>query len=249
MLNALRSWFVGGVRKSQSVYFVDINGQRYKRVVFGDSRQAEEVELALRAAPVRQAFPRLVERHENEIWVEFIPGRRLSLSNADDLSLLAEFFGQLYAGGSQSCPLSETPWHEQLHTDLWFLGRSGVLPPHRAAEIADHADAIRPDAVWQGFDYIDPVAKNFVIADGALRVIDVESLQPGRLLATGIAKCRVHAPALDVERLIDGAIAAGAPDIRAQFDYTELCFLAGWTKRKLLAGKRHYVQAERFQRY
>jgi len=249
LLNTLRSWFVGGVRKSQAVYFVDINGHRYKRVVFGDSRQAEDVEAALRAVSFRQAFPRLVERHENEIWVEFIPGRRLSLGNAADLAQLAHFFGRLYAQEPRSCPLTETPWHDQLHTDLWFLGNSGVLPPRRAAAIAEHADAIRPHTVWQGFDYVDPVAKNFVIADGELRAIDVESLQPGSLLATGIAKCRVHAPEFDVERFLGEVIDAGAPDIRAQYAYTELCFLAGWTKRKLLAGKRHYVQAERFQSY
>lgn len=244
--NYWRGWLIGGVGKSQAVYFVDHNGQRYKRVVFGDSRQAEIVEADLRAVPLKARFPRLIERHENEVWVEFVPGRRPDLADAADLDLLAGFFADLYAADSELSALAQTSCHEQLHTDLWFLGRSGVLTVERAAALTRHADDIKPDLVWQGFDYVDPVGKNFVVADHGLMAIDVESLQSRRLLGTGVAKCRVHAPGLNVGAFIRGVVERGAPDFSEQYRYVELCFLAGWTKRKLLTGKRRYLQPHRF---
>lgn len=244
--NFLRGWLLGGVGKSQAVYFVDHNGQRYKRVVFGDSRQAEIVEADLRAVPLGTRFPRLIERHENEVWVEFVPGRRADLADAADLDLIAGFFADLYAAGSEEIALARTSWHQQLHTDLWFLGRSGVLTPERAEDLTRLADAIKPDLVLHGFDYVDPVGKNFVVADHGLMAIDVESLQSRRLLGTGVAKCRVHARGLNVDAFIRAVLEKGAPDFSHQYRYVELCFLAGWTKRKLLTGKRHYVQPDRF---
>ncbi len=46
--------------KRQSVHFVQINGQRYKRVVFGDSFEAVTVERELNSAFGRSRFPALI---------------------------------------------------------------------------------------------------------------------------------------------------------------------------------------------
>ncbi|MDP1136612.1 hypothetical protein Q6325_28555, partial [Klebsiella pneumoniae] len=43
LLDAWRSRFVGGLGKSQRVYFVTVRGQRYKRVLFRDSALAGQV--------------------------------------------------------------------------------------------------------------------------------------------------------------------------------------------------------------
>lgn len=245
-LYALRSYFLGGVSKAQAVYFVEHRGHRYKRVVFGDSRQAELVELNMQAVAVASALPRLILRHEREVWVEFVHGRALDPTSATDLTELATFYADLYRGGAHHVALADTAWHEKLQTDLWFLARSGVLASSRAEEITRHAEDIKPETVWQGYDYVDPVAKNFVVATDGLKAIDIESFQADQLLGTGIAKAGIHWPDFGADDFVARMIECGAPDFRAQQRYTELCFIAGWTKRKVLTGKHRYIQPERF---
>jgi len=248
-LYALRSYFLGGVSKTQAVYFVLHRGHRYKRVVFGDSRQAECVESNMQTVAVKSALPRLLLRHEREIWLEFVHGRALDLTSATDMELLAIFYAELYSGGARNVALTDTSWHENLQTDLWFLGRSGVLSPARTEALIRYAETQTPEQIWQGFDYVDPVAKNFIVAADGLKAIDIESIQADQLLGTGIAKAGIHWPGFDADGFIARMLEAGAPDFRAQQRYTELCFIAGWTKRKVLTGKHRYVQPERFDRF
>lgn len=251
-LYALRNWLLGGVGKGQAVYFVDYRGQRYKRIVFGDSRQAEQVATALSAVDAVDAFPRLLLWHEREIWVEFVAGRKIDVADASDIGLLATFFARLY----QDAPITAATrdLERRLDVDLWFLERAGVLPAAEVRVLQDKAKRLLPEQVLLGFDYTDPVAKNFIVADkalagGGLKAIDVESLQMQQALGTGIAKAALHWPGFDVQAFIDQVVAGGAPDFRPQYAYVELCLLAGWTKRKLLTGKRRYVQPERFEKF
>ncbi len=246
VLYALRAFFLGGVSKGQAVYFVNHRGHRYKRVVFGDSHQAEKVERTLHEVAVRSAVPRLILCHEREVWVEFVEGRPLDPAASADLELLMHFYAELYRGGARSVPLADTPWHARLANDLWFLERAGVLSSGRVVEIARCGEELEPTTVWLGFDYVDPVVKNFIVAADGLKAIDIESFQAEQLLGTGIAKAGIHFPGFESAAFIDGMVEAGAPDFRAQQRYVELCFLAGWTKRKLLTGKQRYVQPERF---
>ena len=246
LVDGLRSRLVGGIGKSQSVYFVNILGQRYKRVVFGDSRLAEVVEANLEAVGWGAGLPRLVLRHENEIWLEYVTGRALDVRQAGDLQALAEFFATLYRHDSRQLPVAQTHLHTRLQTDLAFLGDAGVLPRQRVGQLLEAADGLKPEFIWSGFDYVDPVTKNFVVAPRGLVAIDVESLQAGQPLGTGVAKSRVHWLGDGADEFIARIIAAGAPDFREQFRYVELCFLAAWTKRKLFAGKRRHIDPERF---
>lgn len=252
-LYALRNWLVGGVGKGQAVYFVDYRGQRYKRIVFGDSRQAELVATALQAVLAVDAFPRLLLWHEREIWVEFVSGRKIDVADAEDLARLATFFARLY----QDAPVAAATrdLERRLEVDLWFLERAQVLSREdvRALEVTAHG--LLPQQILSGFDYTDPVAKNFIVAGdggtggGGLTAIDVESLQMQQALGTGIAKASLHWPGFDAPTFVDQVVAGGAPDFRPQYAYVELCLLAGWTKRKLLTGKRRYVQPERFEKF
>lgn len=251
-LYALRNWLLGGVGKGQAVYFVDYRGQRYKRIVFGDSRQAELVATALSAVAAADAFPRLVLWHEREIWVEFVAGRKIDVADPGDIASLAAFFARLY----QDAPISGAArdLDRRLQIDLWFLERAGVLSTAEVQALKVTAQRLLPEQVLFGFDYTDPVAKNFIVADGGaagggLKAIDVESLQMHQPLGTGIAKAALHWPDFDASAFVDQVVVAGAPDFTPQYAYVELCLLAGWTKRKLLTGKRRYVQPLRFDKF
>src|SRR6056297_3393431 len=83
--------FSGVFAKRQSVYFVDINGTRFKRVVMGDSYEASLAEKALKRLPTQAHFPRLIQRHENELLLTFVEGRKFDSSSAGDRAALAAF--------------------------------------------------------------------------------------------------------------------------------------------------------------
>ena len=251
-LYGLRNLLFGGVGKGQAVYFVDYRGWRYKRIVFGDSRQAEVVATALSTVAAVDAFPRLVLWHEREIWVEFVTGRKIDVSDAEDITRLSTFFARLYQDTPIAAAVNDLD--RRLQIDLWFLERAEVLSTAEVETLRATAQRLLPEQVLRGFDYTDPVAKNFIVADsgaagGGLKAIDVESLQMQQPLGTGIAKAALHWPDFDTSAFVDQVVAAGAPDFKPQYAYVELCLLAGWTKRKLLTGKRRYVQPERFAKF
>ncbi|MEN1729200.1 MAG: hypothetical protein AAGJ52_12245 [Pseudomonadota bacterium] len=248
LLDAFRSRFVGGLGKSQRVFFVQINGQRYKRVVFGDSAQADRVATAVQSCQAVTPLPRLYHQHENELWFEFVEGQRLDADAHQDA--LAHLFAALHGLNHREVPLDQTTMHQQLSNDLEFLKQVAVLDDRQTVELQQRADALRPDRVLLGADYLDPVLKNFVFKDGRAVIIDLESIDLDALLGTGVAKCGLHWLPQDqrsdfVERIIE----LGAPDFRAQRDYAELALITGWTKRKLLAGKRGRIRVEHFDRF
>jgi len=107
---------------------------------------------------------------------------------------------------------------------------------------------VRPERAWFGIDYLDPTLKNFIFRDGQAVIIDSESLSRESLLGTGIAKCQLHWLRGRRDEFADRIVALGAPDIRPQLDYAQLLLVAGWSKRKLLSGKRHRIQFEHFER-
>lgn len=235
---------VAGVfSKRQSVYFVDINGTRFKRVVLGDSFEASQVERAMRSAPAAARLPELIQRHENELLLGFVEGRRFDPSRDADRQALAEFFGALYASGRRDLD-TEGPWR-MLETDVRFLRTAGLIDAQLGQALLERAGELRPREVQAGLDYVDPVAKNFVVSDDQLFAIDVESLRRDVPLGTGIAKAAVHWLGRDempdfvarVERAADFTLGGQMP-------FVELCFRVGWTKRKLLQGKQRSIRIE-----
>lgn len=233
-------------RKRQRLAFVTLNQRRYKRVSFGDSAQAEAVEKSFERYGPDARFPELVLRQENEIWVKFVDGApvRRELASADGL---AEFFAGLYARESRPQALDELPLLRHLRRDLEFLADVGLLSAGRVTELATLAERHAPSQVHIGFDYLDAVLKNFVWrADGSLCAIDIESLRHDCVQGLGFAKARQHWKEPLWQAVSDRLRERGAIPFADHVDLLELCFLARWTKTKIVTGKWRFVDAARF---
>lgn len=240
---ALLRRFRAVFHKRQSVHFVRINGRRYKRVVLGDSYEAVRIEEALRRAPDRARFPRLIHRHENELLLGFVEGRAFDGRRADDRQALARFLGALYATertGSAGHVLAK-----QLEIDLDFLVDAGLIGDRLRQWLAERAAAVRPGEIELGLDYVDPVEKNFIATEAGLYAIDVESLRRNAPIGTGVAKAAIHwLPRAELDAFV-GEVENYSGDVfRDQYRFVELCFRVGWTKRKLLQGKHASIRIE-----
>ena len=239
----------GGIGKSQRLYFVTLNGHRYKRVVLQDTAMASALEDRLERVGPTPSLPGLVTRHENEIWVEFIRGVAPD-GGAALAEALAAFYAELYQRAPERQPLARTRLPMRLERDLGFLERAGVLDARQHQRLRERAGRVEPGDLWTGFDYVDPVLKNFVHrADGAgLCAVDVESLVDRTPLGTGIAKAMIHWLAPWEDRFWSAFEAAEGPAIREAFPYVEICLIARWTKNKLLTGKHKAVDPRRLTR-
>lgn len=233
----------GVFSKRQAVYFVDINGTRFKRVVLGDSYEAALVEHALASAPAQARFPQLIHRHENELLLSFVEGRRFDPARASDCKALAVFFGALY-GADRRGESSRNLWGA-LNIDLEFLATAGLVDSELKASLLDRAGELRPTEIQVGLDYVDPVAKNFVMDGDAIVAIDVESLRRDVPLGTGIAKAGVHWLERDTMGDFIGRVSeASGFTLGGQQPFVDLCFRVAWTKRKLLQGKHRSIRIE-----
>jgi len=227
--------------KRQSVHFVRINGRTYKRVVMGDSREAEAVERALVSAPASAGFPPLIQRHENELLLGFIEGRRFEPGRSDDRELLVAFLANLYSGPRTRQPPNAL--RRRFDIDAEFLSQAGLIDPDLYRALIERADNVQPEQVLFGLDYTDPVAKNFVVDAGRLYAIDVEALRLEIPLATAIAKAAVHwLPESEVRSTVAAVEAASGLELAAQFPFVETCLRVGWTKRKLLQGRQRSIR-------
>lgn len=242
-----RSW----LKKSQQLRIVTVNGVRYKRLLLGDAYTAGRIERTLEAFGPSPRLPRLVTRFENEVWLEFVPGE--ALTHADD-SVLAEvtaFYSEVYSRATRTVCSSDTALPQRLERDLAFLRETGVISIEAWRDLSATAQRIAPPTMAVGFEYTDPVLKNFVRPEtgGPLRAVDVESLVQDRPLGVGVAKASVYwlAPA-QRERLL-AELDATLPQLRAQLPFVELCFLARWTKTKFLSGKRKLAHEQRFDAF
>ena len=240
------------LRKSQRVRFVTINGQRFKRVRACDSYVASAIARNLELFSTSGYFPSLVTRYEEEVWDEYVAGKR-PLPNATFAAQLADFYALLYRQEPRLIPIEDTPCVGRLQRDLRFLKQVGFIAAERHRQLSSAAARLAPREAWVGFDYMDPVLKNFVLTpeQDRLCVIDVESVFDGNLIGSGIAKARVHwlTPALLEVLRQRLAEQPAVPDFFGYFPFIELQFLAQWTKTKFLTGKRKYLDAERFEKF
>jgi hypothetical protein len=229
--------------KRQSVHFVSVNGTPYKRVVLGDSREAELVERALERAPAGAAFPPLIHRHENELLLAFVEGRRFDPLNADDRHALVLFLGALYSAPRTGEATDRL--RRRFEVDAAFLNSAGLIDSGLHRALQRRADAVQPAEIEFGLDYTDPVTKNFIVSGEQLFAIDVEGLREDAPIGTAIAKAGVHWLARDErDGFLDAVEELSGDVIRPQFDFIELCFRTGWTKRKLLDGRHRAIRIE-----
>lgn len=236
-----RSWRGAALGKTHVVHFVDIGEARYKRVVFAELETAQAVVAALQALGGTGCVPALARHQDCEVWVDYVPGPPPKPSDPTHQACLIDFFRRLYAVGGTLID-DPAPFIARLHSDLDFLVEAGVLTRERGARLKELEQRLRPPSVRVGLDYIDPLAKNFVVADEGLVAIDIEALVSDAILGTGLAKARLRWP-FDPCPAVCGRLAdGGGPDLSVQLPWAELCFLCEYFRQKLLQGKPGHVR-------
>ena len=182
------------LRKAKSLHFVTINGQRFKRIQLADSTIAIDIERNLEVFQTHDIFPRLATRYEHELWVDFIDGEQPRQVTEQVVRQVAEFYAVIYTKRPTLTDTTTTVFPARLVRDLCFLCQVGILSDPMYAQLHRAAERLVPPQVWVGFDYTDPVLKNFVLSpvDGGLYAIDVEAIADTQLIGMGTVKASVR---------------------------------------------------------
>lgn len=241
-LRRWRAWRGAGLAKTHQVDLIELDGRRQKRVIFDTAETARAVTAALKQAAVIQRFPALIFSRDCEVRVEFIPGPLARPGRDDDR--LRDFFLDLYRLPGDRVELARSGLLWQLESDLAHLVDQALIEATLSRRLLQQADQIAPPSLWLGHDYIDPVAKNFVIQSDRAIAIDIEALLAGQPLGTGLAKARLRWPGLEIEPLMVRLEAVGGPGLRGQYPLVELCFLAGYFRQKLIQRKPRHLKPE-----
>lgn len=242
-----RAWRGARMVKTHLVHFVDVDGVRFKRVRFAEVGTAQAVAQVLAQLAETSLAPALSRQQDSEVWVDFVPGRAPKAADIEDQARLVDFFASLYAVG-QAVAADPGPYASGLQEDLQYLSRAGLVAPERAAGLAALEKRLRPHQVWIGPDYIDPVAKNFIVVGRGLVAIDIEALADDALLGTGLAKARLRWPFDPIDSVCARLSAGAGPDLATQLPWVELCFLCRYFKEKLLQGKPGHIRLEALDR-
>ncbi len=241
-----RAWRGAGLGKTHEVHFVWIGKTRLKRVRFADAQTAREIAHGLEQLAGDGCFPTLLMAQGRQLWVDFVPGQAPRLNDPADRDRLVAFFVRLYARAPATASKPDA-LSARLALDLDFLTRCGVLATERANRLLALERTLRPDRVWAGADYTDPVGKNFVIRDDVAVGIDIEALSSNSPLGTGLAKAWLRWP-FDPAPEVFGRLPADGPDLGQQWAWVRLCFLGDYFKQKVLQGKPGYIRLEAFDR-
>ena len=246
---ALRRQLLGRFVPEKQVRLIEIGGARCKRLTLPDTWTATQLARSLERFRAHPVFPALIAQSANELLLEFVEGRPIADPlDAAGCDQLADFFAVLYAQDRHAVETRNAGFVAALQQDLDFLGRVGVLEAAAVPELARAAEALVPAQVYVGHDYLDPIARNFVVTPaGRLVAIDIEDLLPNQLLGSGVAKAVLRTPGAERERLLAGIRRTAGLDLAPVMPFVELAFLAGWTKRALLKGRARLVRPELFE--
>lgn len=240
------------LQNSQRTRFVTRNGRRFKRLILRDTALAAEFERNLDAFTGSPHFPLVAIRYEHEVWLEYVEGSPISAVDVPLVEKIADFYAVTYRRRSHAVPLAETSIPFRLRRDLRVLNRVGILSDTTQRALGSAADALAPESVWIGFDYVDAVLKNFVVTrrDEIVCGIDVESLRHGQLIGSGVvyALTRWLDPFRSVffQRLF---LDESVPDFRPYLPFVELCHAAAWTKLYFFEKKRKRIRPELFDKF
>ena len=244
---------LGGTRlqKAKSLHFVTINGQQFKRLVLCDSYLACEIERNLECFRGAGIFPNIVIRYEREIWVEFVEGLPIKDIDAPLLGKMANFYSCLYSKSPQLVETNQTIFPDRLDRDLHFLNQVGIVSNELLGELRKSVDILRPTQCWIGFDYTDPVRKNFVLnpTTQLLCAVDVEGLVNEHLIGMGVAKALVRWLNPFKDEFLRLLATKGIPDVQAYYGFVELCFLAQWMKRAFFERDWKAIKPDYFEGY
>lgn len=238
LIRRWRQWRGAELGKTHQVHFIKVDGQTFKRVRFSDLSEANSVSTALEALSGLDRFPALVRQDGREVWTGFVPGKLAEKRSLRHQALVADFFVDLYRVPAAVNP----PDPGTLDEDLDFLLGAGLLTQPDVHRVARRAEQLRPDRIVAGYDYIDPVPKNFVIADHRAIGIDVEAVLAGMPLGTGLAKARLRWLGDGYQRVLSGLVQTGGVDLRGQYPWVELCFLARYFRQKVMQGKPGHIR-------
>jgi hypothetical protein len=247
----LRRHWLGRFLPHKRVRLVEIGGARFKRVTLPDAWSAAQLARSLERFREQALFPALYTQTGSELLLEYVQGRPLP-EPLDEAACdqLAGFFAALYGQSRQAVETRAAGCLDALRRDLGFLGQVGVLNGAAVADLKRAAEALAPPQVHLGYDYLDPIARNFLITPaGRLVAVDVEELMPGQLLGSGVAKAVLRTPGARRDRLLAGIRTGIGLDLAPVMPFVELAFLAAWTQRALLKGRSQLVQPELFERY
>ena len=138
----------------------------------------------------------------------------------------------------------------RLAQDLRFLNQVGILSDLLYERLCLAVEPLTPQQVWLGFDYTDPVLKNFVASQegGKLYAVDVEGIADGQLIGMGTIKACVRWLGEFQPLFYEHLAAQGASDFQPYMPFVELCFLAKWTKRNFFEGKKKKEVVEIFNK-
>jgi hypothetical protein len=242
--------FGSRLQKSQKVTVVVINGQRFKRVILRDSYLAATIEHSLEQFGPSMHVPGFVIRYEHEVWVDFVDGEVPGEISEDLVRKLAAYYAHIYSRAPREIPAAGSVWLTRVDRDLRFLEQVGVLSAAAHSGIVRGIDAMTPTNFWVGFDYNDPVVKNFVLTtDGVVCGIDVESLVEDQLLGLGVAKALMRWMEPYRAVFLEAFASSDAPDFVPYLEFIELSHLAAYTKLMFVERKWANVDPARFDRF
>ncbi|MDH5587350.1 MAG: hypothetical protein OEZ05_12035, partial [Nitrospirota bacterium] len=164
---------------------------------------------------------------------------------------IAEFYATVYGKAPRLVNASQSPYPSRLFQDLRFLRQINVLTLDLYRDLQKTGEAIIPEEVWVGYDYTDPVLKNFLLRQDTnhICVVDVDGLAESQLLGIGVAKACVRWLGPYQDLFFSSLAKQGAPDIQKYFSFVELCFLAKWMKRAFLEHDWKVIDSTLFERF
>lgn len=239
------SRLVGGEGKGQRVYAVALGPLTVKQIVFDRAEPAERIERILVRLRDARVAPAPLARYGCELWLEFLEGRPVPAA-PPPVDELARIFACLYRTAPQEALPAQRDFAAETARDLDFLYDAGALDTADHAALRERAAKWCPPAVWVGHDYSDARPANFLaLADGELRVVDVESLQEEAPLGAGVVRAALRWPGLTRDALLARLRERDAAPFAPYLDFVELWYLATWSKRCLLRGKRRLLDPRR----
>jgi hypothetical protein len=239
------------LQKAKSLHLVTMNGHQFKRLALCDSFLASEIERNLACFQGTGIFPDMVIRYEREIWLEFVEGYPIREIDEALVEKLADFYSRLYSESPRLVETDQTMFPDRLDRDLHFLNQVGILSHKLLGEIRQAVAVLRPGHCWLGFDYTDPVRKNFVLSSKAqlLCAVDVEGLVREHLIGMGPSKALVRWLNPFKKKFLRLLAIKDGPDIQAYYGYVELCFLAQWMKRAFFERDWKAINPDYFKGY
>lgn len=239
------------LQKAKGIHFVTVNGCRFKRLILCDSYLACEIERYLENFTQSGFFPHVVARYEHEIWLEYVEG--VSIRSVDEQLVLkiAEFYATVYEKNSVLMDTKKSQIPDRLLQDLRFLHQIGILTQASYQDLQIALPDLIPEQVWVGFEYTDPVLKNFILRTetGRICVVDVDGLAENQLLGIGVAKACVRWLGPYRALFFSSLAKQGVPDFQKYFSFVELCFLAKWMKRAFLEHDWEVIDSTLFDRF